>query len=161
MRSAVPSHNPGTRTGFGRGLPSVAEPRRPRSKCDAARSMRRNERRALFRRAVHVYRNLLPAPVQLLRRIGLVVNIDRNRLPFPESQQRSGELAVVRCYQHDAIRRELDGLHRDGQCVIGGLVCRRGAARVGKDQRPPILRGRAEPSTCRRSTCCAEKNPYG
>ena len=34
-------------------------------------------------------------PVNELRRIGIVVNIDNDALPFLEAQQRSGELAVI------------------------------------------------------------------
>src|SRR6185437_4424011 len=69
--------------------------RRPGRKAYAAHAVRWNKRRSLLGCAIHIHRNGLPMPVQLLARIGVVVDIDNNPLAFLEAQQRAGKLTVV------------------------------------------------------------------
>ena len=70
--------------------------------------MRRHKRRAFLGSPVHVAGDHLPVPVDQLRRVGVVVNIDDDPLPFLEAQQRSGELAVIEGARDDMVRRQLD-----------------------------------------------------
>jgi len=42
------------------------------------------------------------------RRIGVIVNIDDDPLPFPEAQQRSRKLAVIERCRDDVSGRQLD-----------------------------------------------------
>ena len=72
-----------------------AKARRLRHKGDATLAVRRDERRALFGGAIHIDRDELSVPVQLLGRVGVVEDVDGDGLTFFEAQQRSGELAVV------------------------------------------------------------------
>src|SRR5580700_8022907 len=53
---------------------------------DAALAMSRDEGSAFFGGAVHVNRNLLAVPMQLLGRVGVVVEIDRDLLAFLEAK---------------------------------------------------------------------------
>ena len=46
-------------------------------------------------------------PVDQLRRIGVVVNIDDDPLPFLEPQQRSGKLAVIEGGRDDVLGCQL------------------------------------------------------
>ena len=80
--------------------------------------MRRNERRAFFRGAIDIGGKKLPVPMQLLGRVGLIVNVDRDRLAFFEAEQRPRELTVVGSRGDDAIRGQFHRLHGDGQGVI-------------------------------------------
>ena len=57
-------------------------------------------------------------PVHQLRRIGIVVDIDDNPLPFREAQQRSGKLAVIEGGGNDVVRRHLDQPCADAQRVV-------------------------------------------
>ena len=63
---------------------------------DPAHAMRRDERRAFLGGAIHIARDHLPVPVHQLRRVGVVVDIDDDPLPFREAQQRSRKLAVIK-----------------------------------------------------------------
>src|SRR5712692_10976619 len=68
---------------------------RSRSEHDTAHSVRRDEGRPFFRRAIHVRRNKLSVPVQLLRSVRVVVNVNDNLMHFFEQKQRYGEMKVV------------------------------------------------------------------
>jgi hypothetical protein len=57
-----------------------------RDERDAPASLSGNEGRAFFRRAIDIGRQKLPMPVQLLGRVRLVINIDRDCLAFFEAQ---------------------------------------------------------------------------
>ena len=81
--------------------------------------MRRNERRAFFRGAIDIGGNKLPMPMQLLGRVGLVVNVDSDWFTFLEAEQRPRELAVVSSRGNDAFRRQFHRRHGDSQGVIG------------------------------------------
>src|SRR5471030_1927981 len=85
---------------------------------NAAASMSGNERRAFFRGAIDIGRKKLPVPMQLLGRVRLVVDVDRELLAFFEAEQRPGELTVVGSCGDDAIRGQLHRLHGDGHGVI-------------------------------------------
>src|SRR6266852_3623840 len=65
-----------------------------RSEYNLAHSACRDERRPFFRGAIHVRRNKLSVPVQLLRSVRVIVYLDRYRLSFFETKQRSWELTV-------------------------------------------------------------------
>ena len=75
---------------------------------DPAHPVRRHEGRAFLGGAVHVARDHLPVPVHQLRRIGVVVNIDNDLLPFLEAQQRPRKLAVIEGGRDDVLGRQLD-----------------------------------------------------
>lgn len=81
--------------------------------------MRWDEGRALFRCTIHVRRHKLTVPVQLLRPVGLIVNVDDDLPALFETEQRAGKLAVVGSRGDDAIRGQFNRCNRDGQLVIG------------------------------------------
>ena len=95
-----------------------AEARGLRHEGDPAHAVRRHERRAFLGRAVHVARDHLPVPMDQLRRVGVVVNIDDGALPFLEAQQRSGKLAVIERGGDDVVGRQLDQAGCDAQRVV-------------------------------------------
>ena len=68
-----------------------------------------NERRAFFRCAVHIDRDLLTVPVNLFRRIRIVVNVDGYFAASFEAKQRPRKLAVVGDSGDDSLRCDLDG----------------------------------------------------
>ena len=72
-----------------------AETGRLRHERDAAHAVRRDVGRPFLGRAVDIARNDLAMPVHKFRRVGVVVDVDHRALPFLETQQRSGKLAVV------------------------------------------------------------------
>src|SRR5216684_1483327 len=65
-----------------------------RSEHNPAHSACRDERRPFFRSAIHVRRNKLSVPVQLLRSVRVIVYLDRYRLAFFETKLLSCELTV-------------------------------------------------------------------
>src|SRR5579864_8366717 len=72
-----------------------AETSRLWHKRNSAVAVRRNKRRALFRRSIYVGGDELPVPVQLLRTVGLVANVHADSLTLFQAEQRAGELSVV------------------------------------------------------------------
>ncbi len=104
-----------------------AIPRGPWDERDAAASMRWNKRRALLRGAIDIGRKKLSMPMQLLRRVRLIVNVDRDWLAFFEAKQWPGELTVIGSGGDDVFRRQFHRRHGDGQGVIGR------AANLGSD----------------------------
>ncbi len=93
---------------------------------DAAAPVWRHEGRALFRGAIDIGRDGLAVPMDLLRPVGVIVDVDGDALAFFEAQQRAGELTVVVGDGDDAIGRELDGRGGDGEAVVGGRLAGRG-----------------------------------
>jgi hypothetical protein len=89
---------------------------------DAAASMRRNVRRAFFRCAIDIGGKKLAMPMELLGRVRLIVNVDRDRFAFLESEQGARELTVVGCGGDDAIRSQFHGRYGDCQGVIRRTV---------------------------------------
>jgi hypothetical protein len=85
---------------------------------DAAASVRGNERRAFFRGAIDIGRKKLPMPMQLLGRVRLIVNVDRDLFAFFEAEQWPRELTVIGSRGEDAIRGQFHRLHGDRQGVI-------------------------------------------
>ena len=63
--------------------------------------------------------NELAVPVELLGRVGVVVDVDGDGLAFFEAQQRPGELAVVGGGGDDAVGREFDWAGGDAEGVVG------------------------------------------
>src|SRR6266849_8275510 len=88
-----------------------------RSEHNPGHSACRDERRPFFRSAIHVRRNKLSVPVQLLRRVRVIVYFDRYRLAFFETKQRAWELPVVGERREDAFRRDLDRTRADAQGI--------------------------------------------
>ena len=76
-----------------------------------------------FRCAVNIGRDDLTVPVELLGRVGVVVNLYRDRSAFFEPQERSGELAVVGDCGDDVLRRDLNRSRGNAQNVIGRSRC--------------------------------------
>jgi hypothetical protein len=89
------------------------------------RAMGRDGGRALFRGPIDIAWNHLPMPVDEFRRIGVVMNVDDDALPFLEVQQRPRKLSVVEHSRDDMIRRKLHETAGDAKRVVGlfgGLV---------------------------------------
>src|SRR5439155_22242589 len=82
--------------------------------------MRRNKRCSLLGGSVHVSRDLLTMPVQLLRRIGVVGHIHRGLLTFFEPKQWPRELSIVRSDGNDSLGRNLNRRRFYAQCVVCG-----------------------------------------
>ena len=74
-----------------------------RDERDSSTAVGCNEGRTLFCRTIYVRGEELSVPMQLLRRIGVVVDIDGDLLRFLETEQWTGELTVVCRDGHDAI----------------------------------------------------------
>src|SRR5437660_605093 len=104
----------------------VIEPQASRSGLEhnAPLAMRRNKWRSLLGGAVHVGRDLLAMPVQLLRRIAVVEHVHRDLLTFFEPKQWPRELSIVRSDGYDSRGRDLDRRRFDAQ----GVVCDSGLA---------------------------------
>ena len=112
----------------------VIEPQsgRPRHKTDPARAMSGNVRRALLRGAVDIHRHGLPVPMQLLRRVGIVPDIDHHLPAFLQAQQRTGKLPVIEFCRHDMVGRQLDQPVGDANGVIGAALRRCDSSRSGR-----------------------------
>ena len=87
---------------------------------NAPLAMRRNKRRSLLRGSVHVGRDLLTMPMQLLRRIGVVEHVHRDLLTFLEPKQWPRELPIVGSDGNDSLRPDLNRRRFDVQCVFCG-----------------------------------------
>src|SRR5207249_8526671 len=88
--------------------------------------MGRNERGPLLGGSVHIRRDLLTMPVQLLWCVGVVEHIDRDLLTFLKPKQWPRELSIVGSNGNDSLRRNLNRRRFDAQCVVcgSGLVRR-------------------------------------
>src|SRR5882762_4912558 len=136
--------------------------RGPRSKHNPAHSVRGDERRPFFRCSVHIRRNELSMPMQLLPCIRVVMHFDRHRLTLFETQQGTRELTVVDDRRNDALWRDLNRTRFDTH----GIVCR---ASFGLHRRryerswsecrrqPERSSGLQQPSAC--CPCHLEKAP--
>src|SRR5512146_1837694 len=71
-----------------------------------AHAMSGNVGRTLLRGTIHGGRHELAVPVELLRRVRVVVDVDDGGTSFLESQQRSRKLAVVGRYRQEALRAD-------------------------------------------------------
>jgi len=67
-----------------------------------------NERRAFFGGSIDIDGNPLTVPMQLFRCIRIVVNIDRCRLPFFKTKQRSRKLPILCNRGNDSLGRDFD-----------------------------------------------------
>src|SRR5207237_6668357 len=101
---------------------SVIEPQacRPGREHNAPLAMGRNKRRSFLGGAVHVGRDLLTMPMQLLRRIGVVEHVHRDLLTFFEPKQWPGELSIVRSDGNDSLGRNLNRRRLYAQRVVCG-----------------------------------------
>ena len=99
-----------------------AQSRGPRFERNSPAAVRRNKWSTFLRRSIDVGRKKLPVPVQLLRGVRLISNVDRNALAFFQTQRQPRELTVIRSDGNNMIRRQFDRLGRDGKGVIGGSV---------------------------------------
>src|SRR6266481_9392143 len=98
---------------------SVVEaiPGRPGNKRNAAAPMGGDEGSAFFGLAIDIRGNRLPVPMQLLRRVRLVVNVDGYLLTLCEAKQGPRTLAIVGGRGNDAIRCKFNRLDGDGEVV--------------------------------------------
>ncbi len=107
---------------------SVIEPQtsRPGREHNAPFAMRGNKWRSLLRGSVHVSRDLLTMPMQLLRCIGVVENVHRDLLTFLEPKQWPRELSIVGSDGNDSAGRDLNRRRSDAQGVVcgGGFALR-------------------------------------
>src|SRR5215831_8555251 len=94
------------------------EPRRTWRKRDAARAMRRNEGRPLFRGPIHIRGHELTVPMKLLRRVGIVVDVDDDALAFGQPNQGARKLAIVECGRDCRIWSEFDQTGADTDGVV-------------------------------------------
>ncbi len=81
-----------------------------------------DEGSAFFGRAIDIRGNKLPVPMQLLRRVRLVVNVDGYLLTLCEAKQGPRKLAIVGGRGNDAIRCKFNRLDGDGEVVVRGTV---------------------------------------
>src|SRR5437667_5935352 len=77
-----------------------------------------NVGRAFLRCAVYFGRHELAVPMQLLRRVRVIENVNNDLLPFLDPQQRSRELTVVRNSRNDSVVGNLNRAGGDSQSVI-------------------------------------------
>jgi len=82
-----------------------SETRRLRYEGNATHAVPRNVWRALLGGAVNINGNELAVPVQLLRRVGVVVDIDYDLFAFGEADERTWKLSVVERGRNDTLRR--------------------------------------------------------
>src|SRR5208282_3000684 len=95
---------------------------------DAPQAMRGNVRRSLLGGAIHVGRDILAMPVQLLGRIAIVEHVHDDLPAFCEPEQWARKMPVVGNEGNDAVGRDLDRRSCDPQRV----VCRSGLAWRGR-----------------------------
>src|SRR6516225_4035819 len=88
---------------------------RLRREGDAPHAVRRHIRGAFFGCAVDVGWDDLAVPVHQLGRIRVVEHVDRDRLPFFETEQRAGELAIIERRRDDVVGCELEKTRGDAQ----------------------------------------------
>src|SRR6516225_9995361 len=88
---------------------------RLRREGDAPHAVRRHIRGAFFGCAVDVGWDDLAVPVHELGRIRVVEYVDRDRVPFFETQQRAGELAIIERRRNDVVGRELNKTRSNAQ----------------------------------------------
>src|SRR6266481_3673599 len=82
--------------------------------------MRRNKWCSLLGGSVHVGRDLLTMPMQLLRRIGVIEHVHRDLLTFLEPKQWPGELFIVGSDGNDTLGRDFNRRRVDVQSVVCG-----------------------------------------
>src|SRR6185437_15666935 len=109
------------------------EPRRLWHESDAAHAMRGNEWRALFRSAVDIARDHLAMPVQQLWRVGVVMDVYNDALAFPQPDQRTGKLTVVKCRRHDVVIGQINESGCNADRVVG-LFGRRGCRSLRQER---------------------------
>jgi hypothetical protein len=85
---------------------------------DAPFSMSRYEWRALLGRSVNVDSDSLTMPMELLGRIGVVVNLDGRLTTFFEAQKRPGKLPVVSNGGDYSLGRHLNSRRLDVHRVV-------------------------------------------
>ena len=98
------------------------QPRRPGHEVDPAHAAGRNVRGAFFCSAIHRGGQELAVPVQLLRRVGVVVDVHHHRPALFQPQQWPGKLAVVGAGRNDVVGRQLHQAAADAQRVVGGAM---------------------------------------
>jgi hypothetical protein len=116
----------------------MVEPEPGRAGCegDTPHTMGGDKGRSLLRGAVHIRRQELPVPMQLFRRVGVIVDVDDDALSLGKTQQRPGELAVIELGRDGCVRPEFDQAGADADRIIRRLVqdrsrgSRRGIRRI-------------------------------
>ncbi len=116
-----------------------------------------NKGRTFLGGAVHVDRNFLTMPMQLFRRIRIVVNVDCDPAAPLEAKQRPGKLAIVHGGRHDSFGRDFDGRGLNVQrvvCVF--LVLQAGAVARAKTKIWQRKIGTRKSYTCKRARTCEQ-----
>ena len=108
-----------------------AQPRRAGGEGDAPHAICRDVRRALFGGAIDIDGNKLSVPMQLLRRVGVVMDVDDDALALGQPQQRTGKASVVGLCRDRRVRAELDEAGADTDRIIGGAGRWRHRVRLG------------------------------
>src|ERR1035437_2616337 len=105
---------------------------RPRGEHDPAFPLCGDERRTFLSRSVHLDGNHLAVPMQLLRRVGVVVDIDCDLLPLLKPKQWPRELTVISRCGDDALGRNFDWARTNPDGVIGGAFSLRCGVRLSR-----------------------------
>lgn len=115
-----------------------AEPRRPRGKRNATRAVCRDIGCSLFGGTIHVSREKLSVPVQLFRRVGIVVDVHNHTQAFLQAEKRTGELAIVGGCRKNALRTHFNQSGADPDGVIRKFFVRR-HLRIGERETNAVL----------------------
>jgi len=91
-------------TGDGMGVIET-NPCRLEDKGDLAHTLGWHEWRAFLRSSVDLARYSLSMPVDQLRCIRIIINVDYDSLPFLEAHERPRELAIVFAAMHSYVRK--------------------------------------------------------
>jgi hypothetical protein len=98
------------------------ETRGTRRKREPAHVVRGNIWRSFFGGAIDIIRDELSVPVQLFRRVRVVVDVDGGLLAFLKAQQRAGKLAIVSDAGQNVLGRNFDRGRRDSERVVCWLI---------------------------------------
>lgn len=156
----LPAVEPAREVGAGMEMGMVEpESRGARRKRDAPHTMGGDKGRSLFRGAVHIRRQELPVPMQLFRRVGVIVDVDDDALSLRKTQQRPGKLAVIELGRDGCVRTEFDQAGADADRILRRFVrgryrgLRRGTWRMSVFRG---LRGLRSGDACCERRCPAE-----
>ena len=107
-----------------------------RHEVDAAHVTRRDVWRAFLGGAVNINGHELTVPVQLLRGVGVIIDVDDDPLTFGEAEEGPRKLSVVEGGRDNVLRRQFNQSGADAQAIVRLFRHRRdGKRRHGARQR--------------------------
>jgi hypothetical protein len=83
-------------------------------------------------------------PIQLLRCVGVVVDIDSDGLTLLEAEQRPGELPVIRSGRENTVGNNFDWVRGDLDSAIGSAFSMRGRVYLSRGSRLGTTSGKRE-----------------